>query len=504
MSDVTLVIPPALEAGLEMAPKESSGVAFLAAVLRQKGYKVRIIDACLLQLDEKQVVEKIREEASPVVGISTLEQAYESVARIIGRLRLQGVKSHISLGGYFPTFVARELFETGLAIDSIVIGEGEHTFLELVEKLLNGGDWHDIKGLAYKDNAKINMNPYRPGIENLDLLPFQARDTISYLLKRGGSATIVSSRGCYYNCAFCSINVFAKVNLGQIWRCRSPENTVNEIELLHQRHGARSFIFADNLFMGPGKMGRERAYFISREIKKRRLKIEFGIYCRANETDIEPLSYLKEAGLTEVYIGVESMSQGMLDFLRKGTTVEENRSAIETLDKLGLRYRLGFIMYGPQSSLEEVRENIVFLRKLIRSRYCEKLHFSNSLRIYRGSPLEDIMEKEGILIREGLHCVYHIRDPKIIELMQLSREIVSRILPLRKTAKRMARSIWEWKRADRLISNWNLDVCEDLINSLEEGEIDYQKKQAIISRAERAMEELEKRIGLNIVKSTSF
>lgn len=502
--DVILVVPPALEAGLEMAPKESSGVAFLAAVLRQTGYKVRILDACLLRLNEAQLIKMIREEESKVIGISTLEQAFASVARIVEELRRQGVKSHITLGGYFPTFVAKELFGTGLAIDSVILGEGEYTFLELVQRLFEEKDWQDIKGLAYKDNGEVKINQYRLAIDNLDLLPFQARDTLTYLLSKGGSATIVSSRGCYHNCAFCSINVFAKVNPGQVWRCRSPENTVEEIEFLHRRYGVRSFIFVDNLFMGPGQAGRERAYLIAQEIKKRQLRIEFGIYCRANETERESLSYLKEAGLTEVYIGVESMSQRMLDFLRKGTTVEENRQALETLDDLGLHYRLGFIMYGPRSNLEEIRENIHFLRNLIQSRYCEKLHFSNSLRIYRGSPLEDILRKEGILIKAGLHCVYQFQDPKVIELMRLSKEIVSRIIPLRKAAKRLAKSPGEWKTMDRLISNWNLNVCEGLIDNLEKGEIDQEKKQAIISRADKAMEEIEEKIGLNTVKDTLF
>jgi anaerobic magnesium-protoporphyrin IX monomethyl ester cyclase len=225
------------------------GVASLAAVLKRRGYEVRVVD-CWAYPDRYQNLGSLVAETEPdVVGVSSLSTQYYYAKRGVPAIK-KAVGVPVILGGAGPT-LSPELFLKNSQADYCVIGEGEITLLELLENLNNP---EGIKGIAYKDrDGSVIVTESRPYISSLDSLPFpdySVFDMRSYLAsvkvkKRYERAhTIITSRGCPYQCAFCS-RTFRGV------RYRSSEHVLGEIDFLRQRFGKAGIKFSDELFMLP-------------------------------------------------------------------------------------------------------------------------------------------------------------------------------------------------------------------------------------------------------------
>lgn len=271
-------------------------------------------------------------------------------------------KIHITCGGHFVTAGYQSILERFPNLDSVVRGEGEYTLLELAQKILNEEEWRQVPGLAFKHEGKICLSQARELIENLDELPFPARDFLDRKIAKGeqiDTIYIYSSRGCYGVCNYCSIKAF----YGPVWRGRSAENIVDEIEYLNKKYNPKKFMFTDDNFMGSGKKGKTRVLEIAREIIRRNLNIKIIISCRVNDVDPKVFSLLIKAGLVEVYMGVESFSQSELDYFNKNVRTEDIYRAIEFLQNKKIFISAGFIMFTPYTKLEDITDNIKFLKK---------------------------------------------------------------------------------------------------------------------------------------------
>ncbi|MBI4733285.1 MAG: radical SAM protein [Rubrobacteridae bacterium] len=167
--------------------------------------------------------------------------------------------------------------------------------------------------------------------------------------------------------------------------------------------------FLDDNFIGHGKTGEKRALDLANAIMDRGLNIEYLIQARATETKESILRPLIDSGLRRVFIGVESMSQPILDYLNKGSKVEDNLKAIETLEKLGLCYEIGFILFTPQETRTDLIENLKFLRKMPNL----KPYFLNRLRIYEGTPLAGSMQNGGMVEDDGRSLSYRFSDKHV-------------------------------------------------------------------------------------------
>jgi radical SAM superfamily enzyme YgiQ (UPF0313 family) len=170
---------------------------------------------------------------------------------------------------------------------------------------------------------------------------------------------LLGSRGCYGKCTFCYINSF--YGPGSLWRGRSPENIVAEIDAIITEKGSRDFYFTDPNFFGPGLMGQERALRIASLLKQR--NIRFGIEGRVNDIHDAIIAALVDAGLRHILIGLESGKDESLRRMNKMTTVSQNERALGILRKHGVEPNVGFIMFEPDSSLEDVRINLEFLKR---------------------------------------------------------------------------------------------------------------------------------------------
>lgn len=410
-SDTIVLINPKLS----RRPAEFLALGCLAAVCREKGYEVKVIDASCQNLSTEEIIENLKLLSSALVGITITEFSMNDADILLKSIKGALSNTHITVGGYFPSFNINYMLENYSMIDSVVYGEGEKTFLELVEAVVQGIQWKQIKGLAFIDETGIvKINPPQKLVENLDELPFPARDTLQYIKSSSRNIPhMYTSRGCQGRCTFCSIHPFYGLSEGcKSWRARSAEKVVDELCFLKEKYNCDEVIFFDDNFIGPSKRGLERAKKIAQEILDRGLKIRFSIATRLDNIDYETFSLLKQAGLWHVFIGVESAVQRILNIYNKGMKVEQISKGIDILKQIGLSVEIGFIMFNPFISFHEVVENYNFLNKIRKGIMITTLNLE--LEVYRGQKMEHILREQGLL-REyrDYFFRYQFEDPYV-------------------------------------------------------------------------------------------
>lgn len=410
---------------------------YIAATLRAARIPVEVLEADLEDWDLDQTASAIASTRSTgerlLLGVHLVYQWEETldILRMLEGLKAEGNLDHLSLYGFFPTFAWRELLGLFPFVDSIVRGEPELTFLELVRRLSGGHEWRDARGLAWMDQGRLQLNPARPLIDPLDPLPFPLRPPPSLLQGRNPDNYLLGSRGCYNHCSFCYLTPFYQ---GQRrWRGRTPQNIVSEIGQVLEETGSSSFYFADANFFGPGEKGQERARELARILRGEGLSIRFGLECRANDVQEETLAQLQEAGLTHLFVGIESGSDEVLGLIEKNTTASINEEAVRTAQRLGLKLSTGFIMFEPDARLGHIRESFEFLKRLglLRSPSITAHLLHHPLVVLRGTKSfsrllsQDRLAVDPLLQYEGR---YRFVDPRVESLAQLMTRISCRAL----------------------------------------------------------------------------
>lgn len=428
---ITLVDPAPPSRILE--PYEHLGLAYLSSSIQKKGHEVKIISSVLDHLSISKTINRILLSKPQIIGFSLKETFASRAFKIIEGLRQRGCKAHITQGGHYPTFNQQEILRDFKSVNSIVRGEGEDTFLELVESIESGSDFQAIKGLSYRQNGRYVVNPARPKIPDLDSLPFPAREQTSKILQRGGFIDLVCSRGCYANCSFCSIQSFYRLSAGPNYRQRSVANIVDEIESLIEKFGNRDFKFVDDQFIGPGHKGQRLAREFADELKRRHLKISFQFSCRVSEIDKELLTYLRSVGLKRVLIGLESAHQRGLDTFNKGTTIEQNQKALAILDELGISYIIAFILTDAFTTWDELKQNISFLAQ-VKSRVDRVgglLAVEPSLQPHKGTPIfNSLMKLSRLQGNYKMGFRYHIPDYRVRLFLSIWKILEYGLLPI--------------------------------------------------------------------------
>ncbi len=397
---------------------ENLATRYLAAVLRQHGFTVEL--APFSTADELDAVVERAEAVQPrLVGLSVIFQyRAPEFLELADKLRAALPPVHITMGGHFPSFAAPQLLSDYPALDSIVRGEGEMTLLELVERLDAPEQWGDIAGLAFRAPDRIVNNPPRPLIADLDSLPFPARDTLPQHHLGIGVSPIVGSRGCYRDCAFCSIRAFYGASRGKLQRFRSVRNIVDEMEILYHAFGVRFFIFNDDEWFPPGKARLARVDELESELAARDLDLIMSIKCRADDVEEDLFRRLLDLGVVRAYVGVESGSPHSLQTLNKKTTVAQNQHALEVLNKIGLLADFGLIFFDPDSTIEDVRANLAFFRAMAGEGQAP-LSFGR-MEVYAGTPILDRLQRERRLTGDYMAWNYSISDPRVELLFRMT------------------------------------------------------------------------------------
>ena len=341
------------------------GIAYLAAVLRENDFPVEIVDAAGYT-DYEEFEVKLRENRPDILGISVLSVHYDKAleaARIAKK-----VLPHIMIvfGGAHPTALP-ELTLKNPEVDIVVFGEGEWKFLDLVLALQKETGLDRVNGIYYKVDGEIIKTADRELEDNLDLIPFPARDLFSMneYLRRSPTlplpypaTSIIPSRGCYGNCRFCQPTL--RKLFGRKIRYRSPKNVVDEIVHLKEKYSLKGLFFADD----EPTWGKKWMLELCEEICKRQVEIAWICASRVDTVDLELLSAMKRAGCIGVGFGVESGSQKVLNYYRKGVRVAQIAPAFELCEQVGIVARANIMIGAPFETKQDVQETIQMLEKV--------------------------------------------------------------------------------------------------------------------------------------------
>ncbi len=328
------------------------GLAYIAAVLEENGYRVRVYDPLVHK--KSSLVGCIREFGPDIIGISCMTPSFSRACRIAESIKQEDPGIPIVFGGVHPTVTPKETLGNE-SIDYIIMGEGEYTFLDLLKTLSGGGSLKNVLGLGWKSGSKAAINPPRPLIEDLDSLPLPARHLFpGWYFKRFAqfrglwlkSTNMVSSRGCPYNCSYCS----SRLMFGGRARFRSVKKVVDEIEHLLKRYKLDGVSFSDDTFT----CNKKRAIEICREIRRRKLDFVWRIQARADTIDEEVVRELAESGCVQIDMGVESGSAKMLRVLQKGITPGQVVRAFRILKRYKIRTCATFMLGSPGEAREDI------------------------------------------------------------------------------------------------------------------------------------------------------
>jgi radical SAM superfamily enzyme YgiQ (UPF0313 family) len=358
--NILFIQPPPREIKKEDIVVPPLGISYLAAVLENKGHSVKIIDGFAEALDFNTLEERIKSIAPDVVGITGMTPVIDNAFRTAEAARKY--TKFTVMGGPHVSVVKGKIFDQSPDVDLAVQGEGEASIELLVDALESGSDLSSIPGLITREFE----NSPATYVDNLDSLPMPARhllpnDKYRYILSKGRVTTIFSSRGCPYHCVFCDKAVF-----GSKWRARSVLSVLEEIELVVKDFGVKSIVFYDDLFT----VKKSRVIEICEGIVDRKLDIEWKCEGRVNTADKETLKWMKRAGCSMIAYGVESGNQKGLDYLNKGTTIEQVRRAFELTRNAGIKPMGYFVLGIPVETFDEEIGTIEFARE-IRADYAQ-------------------------------------------------------------------------------------------------------------------------------------
>ena len=322
------------------------GLAYLAAALRKNNFPVEVIDAWVERLDSDRLAKRIMGMGKyDLIGITVSSPGYAEAVKIIRVIRSLSPNSKIIIGGTHPSSLPAECMSDNPEVDFVAVGEGDHLIVELANALAdNQTDFSKIKGLLYREGGKINNNGRAEAIKNLDELPFPARDLFPlfkycshppYRLHKA-YATLITSRGCPYQCTYCTKSVS-----GQNYRAQSASRVVREIESLIAEHRVKQIHFYDDDFT----INMKRVEDICDALIEKKIKILWSCVTRVDLVNEKLLSKMRQAGCWLIAYGVESGNQGILNKIKKGYTIEEIQQAFRLTKQTGIR-TLGYFMAG--------------------------------------------------------------------------------------------------------------------------------------------------------------
>jgi anaerobic magnesium-protoporphyrin IX monomethyl ester cyclase len=355
------------------------GLMYIAAVLERSGYKAEILDAFMTDasflkvgdtLEVGMPYEKIREEIRrrkpDIIGIASPFTCQAENAIRVGDIAKE-VDPNIStvVGGPHVTAVPVEFLEEAKNIDIAVIGEGEYTMLDIAKCFEGKISTDDVQGIAYRqDDGTIKRNAVRPFIEDLDELPYPAYhlvdmnkylnpERIEYRSFKGRAVSMITSRGCPFDCNFCSVHL----HMGKKFRAHSVNYVINHMEYVIKKYGAKTIFFEDdNLTFDVKRFEAICDKIIERDI---RFNWETPNGIRADYLTLNLLKKMKRSGCQSVFFGIESGDQCVLDsVIGKNLNLKKVVNVAKMCKEIGLRTAAFYIIGFPGEKKENMLKTV--------------------------------------------------------------------------------------------------------------------------------------------------
>ncbi len=372
------------------------GILYIAAILKEKGIEVTLLDQAAQGYSLKQTSKWIQKCNPDILGFSALASSGKTAARIAQKAKEANPDIITVFGNYYATFNDKRILAEYPQVDIIVRGEGEETTKELVKTISQKGNLKRVKGITFREKNRILITPDRPLIKDIDSLPIPDRTLLnteyhSMLMGAIGApkkfTTILSSRGCPYHCRFCGCQNMVH----GIWRPRTVEATFEEIRLLVSK-GYRQFLFVDDSFT----VNQKRVIKLCKQIVEEKLDIEWICEGRVNHASYQLMLSMVKAGCRIIYYGVESANQRILDYYRKQITPQQSEDAVNTARRAGMDIIVGsFIVGAPTETRKEIEHTLKFAQKIPLD-----IPQYNILGIFPGMDIWDEAKAKGYLTKE--------------------------------------------------------------------------------------------------------
>ena len=458
---------------------EPLGISYIKSYLEDKGLaNVEIISPTSQDLSINDVIKLIDEKKVDILGISIIDHIPTKAQCFIEQLKRNNPNTIVVIGGHSPSINPSEfLFDE---VKAVFIGEGEESFYLFLQNIFSKKGIDNIPGIAFKKKDRLVINKPLPKREDLDSYPFMARDILIEQKKRYGinlSAQIISSRGCYMNCHYCSIKKFSSLQKGRAYRERSVVSIASEIISIYKDIGIKSFVFEDANFIPPNyKLAKQKVkmlcnLLLHEDLDQLCLYLQF----RPDNLYIDLIKMLQLVGLKGVSMGIESINQQDLDFYGRISDVSKIPNILKLLQSIGFccninsqyRVRLGYIMFNPYSTKDLLFQSYKFLleneitpKKLI-----------TYLIPFRNTIIHEKLKKANLLAGNNM---FRFVSDDIREIFIVITEIINKIMVFRERLRVPSKYkiVYKYPFDDSLIdkSRQRLDeLCyyafQELINS---------------------------------------
>jgi anaerobic magnesium-protoporphyrin IX monomethyl ester cyclase len=399
--------------------EENLAMRSIAASLVAAGHEARIFDFHARdQLD--RVADAVAQWSPELLGMSMIFTVRAEEFMDLGRaMRVRGWAGHLTAGGHFAALHAPEILRDCEAMDSIVHGEGEEPMVEMARDLVALGG---VPGLTVREaDGTLRHTGPRPNLEDLDARAPSIRPAKFHEYLGRPIASLLASRGCWADCAFCSINAFHRqCGGGKRYRQRRIEHVVAEMAHLYHDLGARIFNFQDDNFFVPSRAANLERFAALRDgLRAARVgRIAMQVKARPDCIHEDVVDMLLEVGLFRFFLGVETDAVVGLRTLGRGIDREQNHRALAILRKREIHTCFNLLTFDPESTLEAIAQNVDFMRK----QSFFPLNFCR-VEVYAGTAIEERLRREGRLIGDYRGYSYAIRDLRAQRAYELFRPV---------------------------------------------------------------------------------
>jgi radical SAM superfamily enzyme YgiQ (UPF0313 family) len=387
--------------------EENLGLRYMVSALEREGHQARIFPFN----DETEIPTVVGQIGAFTPHIAGLSMVFTGRAREFCRmanaLRESGFTGHLTAGGHFAALNCRQLLQDFPEFDSIALGEGEQLICDLAANL---PDLSGVAGFCYRDrDGTIRVNPSTGNPEELDLLPFPRRDTFHEYYGKP-IASILSSRGCWRSCAFCSIDAWYRSGGGSKFRIRSVPNIVAEMSELYHANGVRIFNFQDDNFFLPEPTKALARFTELRDTLWREGVKDIAITVKARPDSInrDAMSVLDDLGAFRVFLGVENASERELRNLNRKCSREAIENALHILNDVDVHVAYNLLLFEPDTTLDDILINLRFMERHIDNPF----NFCRA-EAYAATGLEKKLRTDGILVGDYFGFDYRMKDPRV-------------------------------------------------------------------------------------------